>query len=285
MDPKHCPTLIETATHAHRRQINSRVPTRKEYHYATVSYCWGTDPDVLKLSDTTAGELRAGMPIHRFPLSLRQAIKTARRLGISYIWIDSVCIFQAGPGSAEDWQEQAGQMKRVYTNAVLNIGASCSKSAKDGFFVHRETRLLEPMVYHMLDFDAFGYQFSTWPAGSRAWIFQERQLATRMLHFGPQQMHWECNGRPHANEVYPGGYRRPEKWASDFRVAPFSIVSEGDTGSGTGTGDPYLCVARTLTDPDDKLPALSGMARHFQSKTGWTYLAGLWKGSLTHDLC
>jgi hypothetical protein len=261
MRPTYCPTLIDTEIHAQNQNIRSQLPTREKYHYATVSYCWGTDPNVLKLSDTTIDELRAGMPIHRFPISLRQAIKTARRLGFSYVWIDSVCILQAEPGSVEDWQEQAGQMKRVYASAVLNIGASCSKSAKEGFFVHRETRLLQPLVvefalpvemethpgrkdpapkiparreYHVLDYDTFGYQFLTWPAGSRGWIFQERQLARRMVHFGPQQLHWECKGRPHANELYPSGYRKPEKWANDFRVAPFSIVDDGDAESRTG---------------------------------------------------
>jgi hypothetical protein len=325
MSPAHCPTLIETAIHAQPQNARRRVAVRKKYRYATVSYCWGADPDVLKLSDTTIDELRAGMPIHRFPLSLRQAIKTARRLGISYVWIDSVCILQAGPGSAEEWQEQAGQMKRVYANAVLNIGASCAKSAKEGFFVHRETRLLQPLVvefslpaerhlgredaapeipapreYHVLDLDAFGYQFASWPTGNRGWIFQERQLARRMLHFGPQQLHWECKGRPHANEVYPGGYRKPEKWADDFRVAPFSIVNEGAAESGTGdrlvqdetkvfnTAWGAIATAYSrlqLTYPDtDKLVALSGITERVARSRSDQYVAGIFSSMLPSGL-
>ena len=323
MDPADRPKLIETAIHAQPKNTGRWAPTRRhrKYRYATVSYCWGTDPDVLKLSDTTMDELRAGMPIHRFPLSLRQAIKTARRLGISHVWIDSVCILQAGPGSADDWQEQAGQMKRVYANAVLNIGASCSPSAKESIFVHRETRLLEPLVvefsppaerhsagkdaapdiparreFHVLDFDAFGYQFSTWPAGSRGWIFQERQLARRMLHFGPEQLHWECKGRPHANEVYPGGYRAPEKWMSDFRVTPFSVDNESGTESGTGDrvvedetrvfntawGTIATAYSRLqLTYPDtDKLVALSGVAERVARSRSDRYVAGIFSSML-----
>ena len=319
-DPTDRPKLIETAIHAQPENTGSRAPIGKprKYRYATVSYCWGTDPDVLKLSDTTIDQLRVGMPLHRFPLSLRQAIKTARRLGIFYVWIDSVCILQAGPGSADDWQQQAGQMKRVYANAALNIGASCSQSAKEGFFVNRETRLLEPLVlefsppperhparkdaasarreYHVLDFDAFGYQFSTWPAGNRGWIFQERQLTRRMLHFGPQQLHWECNGRLHANEVYPGGYRAPEKWMSDFRVAPFSIDNESGIESGTGArvmedetkvfntawGTIATAYSRLqLTYPDtDKLVALSGVAERVARSRSDRYVAGIFSSML-----
>ena len=322
MDPRACPRLIETTTVAQFQSSRIRVPTWMtcEYRYATVSYCWGADPNVLKLSDATIDELRAGIPIHRFPLSLRQAIKTARRLGIFYVWIDSVCILQAGPCSAEDWEEQAGQMKRIYANAVLNIGASCAKSAEEGFFVHRETRLLEPLVvefalpverhpgrkdaaapemsarreYHVLDLDAFGYQFSTWPAGHRGWIFQERQLARRMLHFGPQQMHWECKGRSHANEVYPGGYRRPEKWARDFRMAPFSIVDEGDDRVAEDetkvVNSTWAAIATTysrlqLTYPDtDKLVALSGVAERVARSKSDRYVAGIFSSMLPSAL-
>jgi hypothetical protein len=40
-----------------------------------------------------------------------------------------------------------------------------------------------------------------------------------------------------------------------------------------------------LTNPRDKLVALSGLARRFQSTTKETYIAGLWKEHLQFDLC
>ena len=41
---------------------------------------------------------------------------------------------------------------------------------------------------------------------------------------------------------------------------------------------------RLLTDPDDKFPAISGLARKFYDYTGQTYCAGLRQGSLLDDL-
>lgn len=42
---------------------------------------------------------------------------------------------------------------------------------------------------------------------------------------------------------------------------------------------------RFLTCADDKLPALSGLARHYREKDGGTYLAGIWLESLIDQLC
>jgi hypothetical protein len=39
-----------------------------------------------------------------------------------------------------------------------------------------------------------------------------------------------------------------------------------------------------LTFLDDKLPAISGIAAHFQQQTGFHYVAGLWKETLMFDL-
>ncbi|KAF9637816.1 putative het-domain-containing protein [Lasiodiplodia theobromae] len=42
---------------------------------------------------------------------------------------------------------------------------------------------------------------------------------------------------------------------------------------------------RRLTYPDDKLPALAGLAAYFQRALNDAYLAGLWKGHFVHELC
>lgn len=44
---------------------------------------------------------------------------------------------------------------------------------------------------------------------------------------------------------------------------------------------------RSMTEPNDKLPALSGMAQRYASLMGWPhgdYLAGLWRSTLVSDL-
>jgi hypothetical protein len=69
-----------------------------------------------------------------FPLTLRDAIKTARILGMSYIWIDSICIVQ---DSIEDWEEESSQMDKVYGQAELVVAASAAQYSDDGFLNER----------------------------------------------------------------------------------------------------------------------------------------------------
>lgn len=45
-----------------------------------------------------------------------------------------------------------------------------------------------------------------------------------------------------------------------------------------------LYTARNLTNPHDKLPALSAMAQRYSQSTGADYLAGLWKPTFRQDL-
>jgi hypothetical protein len=98
--------------------------------------------------------------------------------------------------------------------------------------------------------------------------------------------------------VYPGGYAKPDKWADDFRVAPFSIVNQGDDDAESGTGDrvaedeakvfnsTWAAVATAysrlqLTYPDaDKLVALSGIAERVARSRSDQYVAGVFSNML-----
>lgn len=61
--------------------------------YATLSHCWGTSYS-LKLTSTSLQRLLKGIPISELGQTFQDAIFTAQSLGIQFIWIDSLCIFQ-----------------------------------------------------------------------------------------------------------------------------------------------------------------------------------------------
>jgi hypothetical protein len=46
-----------------------------------------------------------------FPITFRDAFDLSNRLGISYLWIDSLCIIQ---DDDEDWQRESSSMGLVY---------------------------------------------------------------------------------------------------------------------------------------------------------------------------
>jgi hypothetical protein len=73
----------------------------------------------------------AGINIHTMPKTFQDAVKVTRALGISYIWIDSLCIVQ---DSSEDWLKESQQMESVYSNSYCNIAATKSADSDGGLF-------------------------------------------------------------------------------------------------------------------------------------------------------
>ncbi|KAL1614108.1 hypothetical protein SLS56_012189, partial [Neofusicoccum ribis] len=145
------------------------------------------------------------------------------------------------------------------------------------------------------------------PVNQRAWVFQERFLSPRVLHFCRDQIAWECSEFDNA-EGLPEG-------VPNFKVKEGEIVDEGRFKSldpdtdGRRLREMRL---RGLPDPDeglrnlyiheiwkrivesysktkltmsrDKLIALSGIARMFSESTGARYVAGMWEQYLESQL-
>ena len=63
----------------------------------------------------------------------------ALRLGIRYIWIDSLCIKQ---GHAQDWLHESANMHKVYSNSFCNFSATAARDSRDGLFFDRKVHPL-----------------------------------------------------------------------------------------------------------------------------------------------
>ncbi|KAK4031964.1 heterokaryon incompatibility protein [Parachaetomium inaequale] len=144
-----------------------------EGHYTTLSHRWGIGP-IYTLTSATLPTLLAGVRISELPQTFREAIEITRRLGVRYLWIDSMCIIQ---DSADDWQKESAQMVHVYSHSHLNIAATASDNAQQGLFRRRQ----------------------------RSWVMQERFLAPRVVHFVASQLFWECHQRT-ASEILDPDY-------------------------------------------------------------------------------
>jgi hypothetical protein len=79
--------------------VSNTVSIREMGHvtgsYIALSHCWGADIDLgarTLRSNVTARF--TGFEVDRLPKTFRDAILLTRRLGIRYIWIDSLCIIQ-----------------------------------------------------------------------------------------------------------------------------------------------------------------------------------------------
>ncbi|CAG9942401.1 unnamed protein product [Clonostachys rosea f. rosea IK726] len=93
--------------------------------YATLSHCWGGQ-SIIKLTTDALAQFQKKIETASLPQTFRDAILVARRLGIRYLWIDSLCIIQ---DSLQDWQKEAALMGEVYSNSTLNVMATACRNS------------------------------------------------------------------------------------------------------------------------------------------------------------
>ena len=116
----------------------------------------------------------------------------------------------------------------------------------------------------------------------RGWVHQERQLARRVLHFAENEIVWECCSRTHgfASETFPHG--SPESATrsllgdNKFQARPAWTDRDG-RNAGLYRLWLDLCIsysAKLLTKPDDRVVALSGLAKGFEEALSDRYVAG-----------
>ncbi|KAJ1323400.1 HET domain-containing protein [Microdochium nivale] len=283
--------------------------------YLALSYRWGAEKtDVqLILSTKTDSQLRAGLPLELLPPTLQDACTVVHMLGHRWLWVDRLCIRQ---DSSQDWNHEAARMGKVYQNAILTISASCAANEDSGFFRTRRAELIQPVVVRHASAAALGgyaeendnephCMISSAAAkdrhelrpgcklgylADRGWVFQERILSSRIVHFSEDQVHWECS-QLEAHETWPYSTLQYDK--AHTRV---SLVRPGEQDRGDRRKHmPWQELieyfsATTLTYAADALPAISGIAQRFQrlmrsSSEYDPYCAGLWRSTFMLDLC
>ncbi|PQE17511.1 heterokaryon incompatibility -domain-containing protein [Rutstroemia sp. NJR-2017a BBW] len=134
--------------------------------YLALSHRWiqGPTPEWVTREANNSFKTRfEWFSIDELPATVNDAVKVTRELGFQYVWIDSICIIQDSP---QDWATEASKMADVYTNAFLTLFADCGKDDNSIFEEDVESAYLS----------------------DRAWIFQERILSVRILHFGRDQI-------------------------------------------------------------------------------------------------
>ena len=272
--------------------------------YVTLSHRWGGS-DVYKLTKMTHANLRSGIRTQTLPRTFQDAVRATKRgLGVRYLWIDSLCIFQ-DPEDQSDWLKEALTMHKVYQNAFCNLSATGAADSSQGLFFDRRPEQSQPAEvsltlshfdpsasaqgYLMVEEGAFSRQLESTPLQGRGWVFQERLLARRNLHFCCDQLIWECK-ELYASETYPQGMSR--RWGS-----PWTTLLNGDP-SQLGLDDEefedyyhetwgqlvFRYSTCKFTVPTDKVIALSGVAKRMREILQDEYVVGMWRRSLPYQL-
>ncbi|VUC20107.1 unnamed protein product [Clonostachys rosea] len=256
--------------------------------YTCLSHRWG--PSTLRCR--TMGENLNShleyMPWTKLPKSFQEAISVTVYLGVKYIWIDSLCIIQ---DDKEDWKIQAAQMCNIYRGSYLTIAATSTTDSDDGMFsttsvlpVPTPSSAKQQLFMRKYPGHAYGDLKDSvdFPLISRGWVYQERLLSPRTLHFSGYEVRLECLS-PQALCECGMDYTWIEKQEHNqmlYEEDPLTIANSWDTIVTNFS-------ALNLTFQSDTLPALAGIARLYGMTHGsilGQYVAGMWEHRLVNHL-
>jgi hypothetical protein len=271
--------------------VSKNKVSRREIHqrqYIALSYCWGTKGNfTTTLSTITARTSQ--MPLDGLPQTIKDAITITRKLDIQYLWVDAICIIQGNSKEAvKDWQTHSTMMAEIYGNAFLTIAAAAASDVHQGIFNERCIPTLFRMPYGSKD----AYEYITSgrgvkddkllaaPLSRRSWAFQERLLSQRLVAYGESQLFWQCREKKCVED------------GSELQISHqiHGLFDEGVFQDKARFSDMWHEIvsdysSTNATYESDKLPALSGLAKTVQAACGDEYIAGLWKRTISTDLC
>ncbi|KAL3423924.1 heterokaryon incompatibility protein [Phlyctema vagabunda] len=282
--------LIKIENDASRARIYQTSDTDQGIEYTSLSHCWGPSGLDFKLLEENVEQRTAGFDVGDLPVTFQQAIQTTWKLGHSYIWIDALCIIQ---NNNDDWTREAANMKTIYSNSALNLGASTAAHCKQGLFrdrrqyatiscafKRRSHAKYETLTASYRDNGAFSLESS--PLTRRGWVLQEILLAPRILHFGRRHLLWECaEQRPIDITEDASLVNGPLQTSLKQQFAQFGGSLPSSSVWHNIVKQYSQCL---LTYERDRLVAISAIAARLQPHIGNRYLAGLWESSLLNDL-
>lgn len=275
--------------------------------YTALSHSWGRREDRVKpVPKTTKNNIKDRFNNIRFSeltKTFEDAISIARRLGLNYLWIDSLCIIQ---DDADDWALQSSRMAAIYENAYVVVAATRSRTGDDGCFSTRtpshqisvvdeagkEYNIYVKLKISHREFSESPSSLDTMPLFSRAWVFQERLLATRVIHYTSREIMWECKENLNCECHGVHGMQEGRDWphsknGGSFKLDYAKLLTNTDNVLERHRVWSQIVreySVRVLAFGSDRMPALSGIAGQIRLPQMGRYLAGIWEGSLPHGL-
>lgn len=271
--------------------------------YVALSHCWGKCIPFATTTENLEGRKRE-VRIEDMSRVFQEAVFITRRLGIRYLWIDTLCIVQ---NDRHDWEVEAGRMAKVYMDAFVVIGASNSNADDQGFLGPRAhpgsinwTKPLHSGRTSCLALSLLPPAGERWTSGrdpvsseplqSRAWCLQERYLAQRILLYGAEQLFWECRAisRAEDGDLRLGNLHNLDRLKGTASIERTIFGPRPDGDSEVNYRGWYEMIEeytqRSITHQSDRFPALSGVADAIAQTSRDIYHAGVWRKGLVEGL-
>ncbi|KAH7350449.1 heterokaryon incompatibility protein-domain-containing protein, partial [Pyrenochaeta sp. MPI-SDFR-AT-0127] len=261
--------------------------------YICLSHCWGESSTIV-CTRKTYSDYQNNIPWTSLPLLFQDTVNICRMLGVQYLWIDKLCIIQR---DEDDWAREGSKMAQIFGGSFLTIAAAISGNDTNSLFFQAKRQVASlnsyggqtkdgssytiysrlPFSYHPTDRTSSNPTDKRYTLMTRAWVYQERLLAPRVLYFG-EELSWECR-EASACECSGAGYGI--KYDHSLSLVPeFSPRKLHLQWQEIVKDFTWL----QLSHEEDRLPAFSGLAQQYQYHLKSAYLAGLWRTNLLADL-
>ncbi|KAK5675968.1 hypothetical protein LTS10_011257 [Elasticomyces elasticus] len=268
--------------------------------YAALSYCWGGD-QTFKTTKAKLEHFRNGRAASVLTRTISDALITTMRLGLRYIWVDSLCVIQ---DDEKDKACEVAQMAKINANATVTIVASRAQTAWDDFLGARPPLgARKPHAVFRLPCEApnglrseivlVGEEYeAVEPVEERGWTYQERVVSPRTLEFGTKRTFWSCSTLDNSSIAPSDGWSSEtphdmDRYRRVDRSTLAVMIAGGYTQSETCLLRHKLVAgftARSLSFVDDRLPAIAAVTQRLVTHLRTRYLAGLWQSDFPFAL-
>lgn len=269
--------------------ISDMDVTIKTPNYATLSHRWGSSNHFTTTKSNMDSRYK-GFLISDLPQTYRDAVIVTWKLGLNLLWIDALCIVQ---DNAMDWALESEKMGDVYQKAHFTIAAHSAGNDEEGFLAaalrKRETvRLGGPRPFFVSLGPDLNADVTESQLCRRAWVLQERFLSPRIIHFTDGQLYWETVGEAYSEEgpikLQSGNIADLKQFGPSATPELARFLHQDNPATSNRAMDTPLewfrlveMYARCgLTKEEDKLVAISGLAKRIHTKFNVGYLSGLW---------
>lgn len=167
--------------------------------YATLSYCWGQTSQ-FKATKANIEGLYRGFDLDSLSQTVRDAVEVTRSLGLSYLWVDALCIIQ---DDEDDKSKEIELIATIYKNAAVTIAALSASGTTQGFLRTYPPRRGLRSCSIPFPFGRSGQvgtislhvkqppiDLCDTPLCYRGWAFQELFLSPRILLYSTEELLW-----------------------------------------------------------------------------------------------
>ncbi|OQE25386.1 hypothetical protein PENSTE_c006G01446 [Penicillium steckii] len=309
---------------SHLPMASNSVALNGDRKYIALSYCWGREADAVKQLKTTTSSLEKNMEniaMNSLPKTIHDAVLLCRVLGVRYLWVDALCIIQ---DDRDDWERESSEMAQIYESSCFTLCDLQGNSCQSGFLKESKRDLIKIPFQSSFNPSISGHfyicnvpsqydkvfdnsLFETHPDNealwkdlhlafskktaldrdleksrwnTRGWTFQEALSSPLLLLFGDRMFHFVALQEQRSQDGSFSFECHP--WGQSFHWDALSSVKSLSSDGWRRMAERFSY--RDFSLLQDRLPAMSALARKSASETTGQYLAGIWGGQLETDL-